>query len=215
MSRILTFCTANIPASVRYLSLYMDYSLTIAQVISKLQQESIIPEYAFNLFTFIHTPDQQDVQVRGTPPAQDINTGFENKSDAEIRRHFHAFLAENGTKGWITTRWFAILDDKSAAQSTIVLHHGMKKSIWDEIHEEVPDTHIPGQHQVCEDDGCIWWKWRVPFRFAWSVWNSISSCDLEVLELYSRPEYLGSDGVVQAEICDQIVNGWPDPKGLV
>lgn len=67
MSRILTFCTANIPASVRYLSLYMDYSLTIAQVISKLQQESIIPEYAFNLFTFIHTPDQQDVQVRGTP----------------------------------------------------------------------------------------------------------------------------------------------------
>ena len=56
----------------------------------------------------------------------------------------------------------------------------------------------------------------MPFRYAWAIWNSISSCDLEVLELYSRPEYLGSDGVVDAETCDKIVNGIAkDPKGLV
>lgn len=56
----------------------------------------------------------------------------------------------------------------------------------------------------------------MPFRYAWAIWNSISSCDLEVLELYSRPEYLGSDGVVDAETCDKIVNGQlSDAKGMV
>jgi len=57
-------------------------------------------------------------------------------------------------------------------------------------------------------------KGTIPVR--WAAWNSISSCDFEVLELYSRPEYLGSDGVVDAETCDEIVNGIvKDSKGLV
>lgn len=185
------------------------------QTINQLLEESIVPEYAFNLFNFIRTPDQEEVQVKGTPLAEDILTGFEGKTDAELRQYFHRFLAERGTMGKITRIWFAVLDDQSATQSTISLHHSMKKSLWDEMHQDTPETLIPGQHEVC-DDGNIWWKWRVPFRYAWTVWNSISSCDFEVLELYSRPEYLGSTGVADAETCDKIVNGiMRDPKGMV
>lgn len=191
------------------------YSTNWSQTIKQLQEESTIPEYAFNLFCFIHTSDQEEVQVKGTPPAEDIMTGFEGQNETQIRQSFHQFLAQRGTMGKITRVWFAVLDSQSAARSTIVLHHSMKKSLWDEIHAEVPETPIPGQHEIC-DDGNIWWKWRVPFRYAWETWNSISNCDFEVLELYSRPEYLDSDGVVDAETCDKIVNGiTKDPKGLV
>lgn len=194
---------------------YISTPTDTIQTVKAFQEESIMPEYAFNLFTFIHTPDQEEVQVKGIPPAEDIVTGFQGQSDAEIRQYFHQFLAEKGTMGKITRIWFAVLDDQSVAQSTIILYHSMKKSLWDEIYAEVPETPIPGQHEIC-DDGNIWWKWRVPFRYAWAIWNSISSCDFEVLELYSRPEYLGSDGVVDAETCDKIVNGeLNDPKGIV
>jgi len=118
--------------------------------------------------------------------------------------------------GKITRIWFAVLDEQSVAQSTIVLHNSMKNVLWDDIHAEVPETPVPGQHEVCDDDN-IWWKWRVLFRYAWEIWNSNSSCDFEVLELYSRPEYLGSDGFIDAETCcDKIVNGGlGDPKGMV
>lgn len=143
------------------------------------------------------------MQVKGTPPAEDLVTGFKDQSEAQIRQYFHRFLAQKGTMGKITRVWFAVLDSQSVSQSTIVLHYRMAKSFWDEIHDEVPET---PQYKIC-GDGNIWWKWRVPFRYAWTVWNSISSCDLEVLELYSRPDYLGLDGVVDAETCDQIVNG--------
>lgn len=48
--------------------------------------------------------------IKGTPPAEDIVTGFEGQSDVEIRQYFHQFLAAKGTMGKITRIWFAVLD---------------------------------------------------------------------------------------------------------
>ena len=109
----------------------------------------------------------------------------------------------------------AVLDELSAAQSTLVLHYGMKKTSWDEMHQYEPETTIPGTGTVCED-GYIWWKWRVPFKYTYSFYMTIEHCDVEVMKMFCRPEHVGPDGVVDYEtghkiLCREI----RDPLGLV
>lgn len=100
----------------------------------------------------------------------------------------------------------AVLDEQSDAQSAVVLHYGIRKSTWDEIHEEVPDQEIPGNGMLRED-GRIWWKFRIPFKHSYSFFTGLEHCDLEILELFCRPEHVGADGVVDTETCDKIIRG--------
>lgn len=97
---------------------------------------------------------------------------------------------------------------------TLLMYYATKKSYWDEMHEQPDvDASIPGHARVCED-GYIWWKWRVPFRFGFYFWNSITSCGMEALELYCRPEYLRADGSVDMDTCSKIIDGdIEDPMG--
>lgn len=56
----------------------------------------------------------------------------------------------------------------------------------------------------------------MPFASAFNLWNSVESLEWDGLELHSRPEYLGEDGVVQTHIPDQIVSGGTiDPKDML
>ena len=53
------------------------------------------------------------------------------------------------------------------------MHHHMKKSSWVELLEERKEVFIPGQAEVNEAEDSIWWKWRIPFKSAFSIWNNI------------------------------------------
>lgn len=55
-----------------------------------------------------------------------------------------------------------------------VLHYSIRKSTWDEIHEEALDRKVPG-NETLREDGRIWWKFRIPFKIrirssrGWSI----------------------------------------------
>ncbi|PWY67645.1 hypothetical protein BO94DRAFT_540435 [Aspergillus sclerotioniger CBS 115572] len=202
MSDIMFFFTANMPGSV----------------FSQLFDESQTAENAVPFLTLIRTPDQQEVDEWGTePPIDDFETGFLGKTDDELRCFFRQFLAERppSSQGNIGGHWMAVLDELSAAQSTIVLHYGMKKPDWDEIYQYEPEKTIPGTGKVCED-GYIWWKWRVPFKHSYHFYMTIEHCDIEVMEMFCRPEYVDSDGVVDCDTCYKILyREIRDPLGLV
>lgn len=79
------------------------------------------------------------------------------------------------------------------------MHYAYEKLTWD-----ISGEFIPGNGQVCEDEN-IWWKWMVPSKYAWVFWNSLNNVDVG-LELCSRPEYVGEDGVLQVHIPQAINN---------
>lgn len=148
-------------------------------------------------------------------PIENFETGFLGQTDDELRHYYRRFLAERGTMGTIGENWMAVLDENSAAQSTVVLHYGMAKSDWDELNENCPDEPIPGTGRVC-DDGYIWWKWRIPFRNAYSFFTGLDSTGEETLDLYCRPEYISADGVLDVESVDKVMDGvLPDTYGIL
>lgn len=165
----------------------------------------------------IRAPTQEVNNLYGTdPPTEDFETGFRGQSDDEIHHFVQRLFAEGRGIGFLEKRWFAILDGESTSQSAVVLYHGRKKSLWDKDHEDPEvDSTIPGEHRI-RDNGFIWWKWHIQFRFAWTFFVDIEYCSEEVLELYSRPEYQALGEVVDAETCHKIVKAeLPDPKGVV
>ena len=148
-------------------------------------------------------------------PIEDFETGFLGQTDDELRQYYRRFLAERGDMGTIGENWMAVLDEKSAAQSTVVLHYGIKKSDWDELHENCPDEPIPGTGRVC-DDGYIWWKWRIPFKNAYSFFTGLDSTGEETLGLYCRPEYISAEGVLDVDTVDKVMDGvLPDTYGIL
>ncbi|GKZ25309.1 hypothetical protein AbraIFM66951_002229 [Aspergillus brasiliensis] len=202
MSDIMTFFTANMPASVW----------------NQLFEESQTAESACPFLTLIRYPEQEEVDEWGTKaPIEDFETGFLGKSDDELRQYFRRFLAERPPEkqGNIDGHWMAELDDHSAAESRIVLHYGMKKSLWDYMHEYEPEAEVFADGKLC-DDGYIWWKWRVPFKYSYSFFIAIECCDFEVMQLFCRPEYRDSRGVVDYETCDKIIRREiRDPLGII
>ncbi|KAK2589453.1 hypothetical protein QQS21_012869 [Conoideocrella luteorostrata] len=186
MSAILLFCTAK--------------------VVDQLMEDCAIPHDADNIFSLVRTPDQEHLDEWKTePPVQDFNTGFEAASDGELRNLIGP-LIQRSTRGDSTSLasdWMAVLDDKSEAQSAVVLHYSYPQELWGEP--------IVGPAEVIQ--GTIWWKWRVPFEAAWTMFNVVCSCGYDGIELFSRDEYRNSEGVLQTEIPDKISSGeMEDPK---
>lgn len=57
------------------------------------------------------------------------------------------------------------------------------------------------------EDGRIWWKWRVPFKHAWTFYNSFESDPTDTtLNLYARPE-MHKVGVVDMDTVQKIMDG--------
>lgn len=171
----------------------------------------------------LETTTQTEVDRKGTKPDtinQDFTSDFQDKTEDEVCHLIRKWIERNGRSGGISNRWIAVLDGKSVEDGTLLMYYAMKKSYWDETHKvelesgvDAGTIPVPGHARVCED-GCIWWKWRVPFRFGFYFWNSITSCGMEVLELYCRPGYLRADGAVDMDTCSGIIEGdIEDPMG--
>ncbi|EFY91912.1 hypothetical protein MAC_02197 [Metarhizium acridum CQMa 102] len=150
--------------------------------------------------------DSNDYEWKTEPPVQDFNTGLEATSDCELRNLIRPLIQRSigGDSTSLAGDWMAVLDEKSEAQSAVVLHYSHPQEVWVEP--------IVGPAEVGE--GTIWWKLRVPFKAAWTLFNAVGSCGYDGIELYSRDEYRNSEGVLQTEIPDKIITGeMEDSKG--
>jgi hypothetical protein len=171
-------------------------------------QESALPDGAFNIFSLVRTPDQALDEWNTEPPVQDFDTGFDGKSDTELRKFLQERLDEHTDTQTtsISDSWLAVLDNKSPSQNTVVLHYAYEKSSWG-------SGSIPGPAEFSDDNKTIWWKWRVPFKSAWTFWNAVGSIGADAIEIYSRAEYRNSEGILQTETPQKIIDGEiEDPK---
>lgn len=162
------------------------------------------PDFTMNFFSLVRTPDQPDVDDWATePPVDYFTTGFLGKTDAELRRFPTERIPQVEHGQTVDKRWVAVLDEQSMSTQTVVLHSSYAKSLWDEVR---PGEPIPAGGEPFED-GRIWWKWRVPFKHAWTFYNSLESDPTAtMLNQYARPE-LHKDGVVDMDTVQKIMDG--------
>ncbi|GKZ96486.1 hypothetical protein AnigIFM63604_010273 [Aspergillus niger] len=199
MTSIFLFCTSNVPAN------------TINQFMTEFADASEDP----NIFCLVRTPDQDQFDEWGTePPVQDFTTGFENASDSALRLYTQNRIDElkdAGKAGGLTPGWLAKLDERSRRDSTVVLQYRKIKANWAQALEDAEEQfQIPGQADV--DDQNIWWKWRVPFADAFQLFNSVDGGVPDMIRLFTRPEFMDSEGVLQVDVPRQIIKGEiPDP----
>lgn len=188
------------------------------QVFNQIMHETLQVENGSPFLTILRTPDQQEIDEWGTEaPIEDFETGFLGKREDELRRFYRQWLAKTpgSLQGDVNEHMMAVLDERSAIDSTMILYWGMKKHHWDDYCKFQPGKPITGNGNLCED-GYIWWKWRVPFKHAFELFLKAEHCDTEVVELFCRPEYQVPDGVVDYETCNKILNlEIPDPLGIV
>ncbi|SPB44267.1 hypothetical protein CAN33_0049965 [Aspergillus niger] len=199
MMSIFLFCTSNVPAN------------TINQFMTEFADASEDP----NIFCLVRTPDQDQFDEWGTePPVQDFTTGFENASDSALRLYTQNRIDElkdAGKAGGLTPGWLAKLDERSRNDSTVVLQYRKIKANWAQALEDAEEQfQIPGQADV--DDQNIWWKWRVPFADAFQLFNSVDGGVPDMIRLFTRPEFMDSEGVLHVDVPRQIIKGEiPDP----
>lgn len=162
------------------------------------------PGFAVNFFSLVRTPDQPDIDDWATePPVNDFTTGFLGKTDSELRRFPAERIPQVEHGQTVDQRWVAVLDERSMSTQTLVLHNSYAVNLWNKVHPEKP---IPAGREVFED-GRIWWKWRVPFKHAWTFYNSLESDPTDTtLNLYARPE-LHKDEVVDMDTVQKIMDG--------
>lgn len=191
MSGILLFCTDQVQA----------------QVINQLMEDCTFPDpdLAYNIFSLVRTPDQPDIDKTNTsPPVEDFTTGFLGKSDAELRLFPRMRLPQMEHGQNINKGWVGILDKKSMSTQTVVLHYSYPKHLWDGT---FPGAPVPANGEVFDQDGRIWWKQRVPFKHAWTFFNSLESDPtFDTVELYGKPELL-KDGVLDMDTAYKILEG--------
>ncbi|GLA04852.1 hypothetical protein AnigIFM60653_004916 [Aspergillus niger] len=199
MTSIFLFCTSNVPANM------------INQFMTEFADASEDP----NIFCLVRTPDQEQFDEWGTePPVQDFTTGFENASDTALRLYTQNRIDElkdAGKAGGLTPGWLAKLDERSRHDSTVVLQYRKIKANWAQALEDAEEQfQIPGQADV--DDQNIWWKWRVPFADAFQLFNSVDEGVPDMIRLFTRPEFMDSEGVLHVDVPRQIIKGEiPDP----
>ncbi|PYH31568.1 uncharacterized protein BO87DRAFT_378901 [Aspergillus neoniger CBS 115656] len=163
-----------------------------------------------NLFCVVHTPGQASFESYGTElPISDFSTGFKDETDTELRlwaRNKISELREHGNEGMLQSYCIAVMDEQSRQDSTIVLHYNEELSLWAQSLKdaELP-FNIPGDANVSEDE--IWWKWRLPISGAHHLFNSVDDGDFVMIELLSRPEYVGLKGVVNIDIPVKFIRG--------
>ncbi|PYI02605.1 hypothetical protein BO78DRAFT_400403 [Aspergillus sclerotiicarbonarius CBS 121057] len=196
MSTHFLFCTADMPASM--LNDFMD------------QFRCFHSPDCPTFFCVVRTPDQTDFDEWGTElPISDFSTGFKNATDAELRRFARQKISELrdvGKRGPLDSDWIAIMDERSRRDGTVVMQFNKELSMWTQDLEDAEEPfEIPGDTDVSGDD--IWWKWRVPFAGAVQVFNSVDNGDPVMIRLYSRPEYVGPDGVLNVDIPRKIIRG--------
>lgn len=163
-----------------------------------------------NVFSLVRTLDQDHFDNWGTePPVQPFTTGFKDATDTELRLYTHhkvKDLRRTGNRSGLTQYWIAKLDERSSHDSTVIMQYCMEREIWAQMLEDTEQEFcIPGQTDVTDDE--IWWKWRVQFKDSFQLFNSVDEGDLDMMTLYTRPEYLDSDGVFHVDIPRKIIRG--------
>ncbi|RAK89105.1 hypothetical protein BO79DRAFT_287197 [Aspergillus costaricaensis CBS 115574] len=196
MSTFFLFCTADIPASI--LNDFMD------------QFRKVYDDNMPNLMCVVRSPDQSYYPDWGTElPISDFLTGFKDATNSELRAFTQAKIAELGARGEagsLEPDWIAVMDERSLRDRTVVMQFNMEMSMWAQDLEDADEPfEIPGNADIEGDD--IWWKWRVLFSGAQQIFNSIDCGDPPMIQLYSRPEYLGSDGVVKVDVIRKTIRG--------
>lgn len=151
-----------------------------------------------NMFSLIRTPEQEKVDGWGTqPPVEDFTTGFKDASDTDLRLYTRNRIEElknTGDESQLSPGWVAILDERSARDSTVILQLCEEKSLWaTELEDAEVEYHVPGEADVYQDE--IWWKWRVRFTDAVQLFVSLNDGDFRAMQWYTRPERHGPDGV--------------------
>ncbi|KAL4914046.1 hypothetical protein BDW62DRAFT_191306 [Aspergillus aurantiobrunneus] len=168
------------------------------QVVSQLMEECTIddPEWYLNVFTLVPTPDEELLDEYCQPPTEDFATAFEGWSDSQLRQWFHQRMSR--LRGITVERGFlAVLDDKSAAQSTVVIHFRFAKETLDQY------PHLMDARGDLDEHGHYWWKWRVRFRSAYKAFNELKSCEPETVDRFMHPGLIDPEGILDVDrVCD-------------
>ncbi|PWY88907.1 hypothetical protein BO94DRAFT_534778 [Aspergillus sclerotioniger CBS 115572] len=196
MTAIFLFCTANVPAS------------TVNRFMTEFSETSEGP----NFFSLVRHPDQSSFDEWGTElPVGDFTTGFREATDAQLRLYANnkiAALRQTGAEGGLEPEWIAKLDERSQYDSTVVLQYCMPKSTWIQSLEDAElEFHVPGQADIAEASDEIWWTWRVGFADAFWLFNGVDDGDVDMILLYTRPEFLDPDGVLHVDVPRGIIQG--------
>lgn len=150
------------------------------QVINRLMQDSSIPEHGRNIFSLVRTPDQTTLDnFNSNPPINPFSTGFLNTPDTELRRYTRQRISdlERERSISLSSKWVAVLDERSVTDNTVVIHRYETKSEWEQLQREAEGewVGIPGMAENNEDDDSIWWKWRVPFDAVFHLYNHVET----------------------------------------
>lgn len=91
---------------------------------------------ASKIFSSIRNPYQSTLDSPNTnPPVEDFQVGFEGYSDTDLLLLVRQRLADRRRQKnhSLPTDWIAVLDERSAAETNIVIHHHMEKSEWEDV----------------------------------------------------------------------------------
>lgn len=178
------------------------------QVVSQLMEECTVeePEKYLNVFSLVPTPEEEVFDEYCKTPTEDFETGFEGWSDSQFRQWFHQRMSE--LRGTTIEHGFpAVLDDKSATQSTAVIHFRFAKETLDQY------PHLMEARGDLDEHGYYWWKWCVPFRYAYIFFNDLKFCEPEIVDMLVRPDFIESKGILDAvtprKIMERVID---DPR---
>ena len=158
-----------------------------------------------NFVCLVCHPDQSSFDEWGTePPVEDFITGFRDARHAQLRLYTNkqiAALRQTGEDIGLEPEWIVKLDERSQQDSTVVLQYCIRKSTWiQSLADAEQEFQVPGRADISAARDEIWWGWRVGFADAFWLFNGVDGGDVDMILLFTRPEFLDAEKVLHVDV---------------
>lgn len=169
-----------------------DDELKLVQAVADLITQSQRTEGSSNCWTLIKNPEQTDIDGNGTPlPITPYKTGYKDASvdtlTSDVRRRVPEYV------GLLTPRTFAILDERSARDQTVLLVHEFETMPDDGLEED------GGEEENEENLQKEWKQFRVNFVGSWEMMAQLEEAEETFLEAPPTEDDYDENGVYQVQ----------------
>jgi len=155
-----------------------------------------------NFYSLVRDPAQASYDDWQTKiPVPDFPNGFLEYTASQLQEYVTSHRAQIERAGNLEVGQFAVLDERSATDGTVVLWKELEKDLMKEEGQE--EESESGE----EGDGKVWRQWRVKFENSERIATDLDMT-MEMWPVYCRDDLVGEDDVFNVKRAVEIfVNG--------
>jgi len=152
----------------------------------------------------VRDPSQDSYDAWKTqPPVPEFSNGFSGYTASQLQEYVTSHEAQIEEGGNLEARQFAVLDERSESDGTVVLWMQLDKDLMGLDQAAGEEGEESGDVEAEEEVEKVWRQWRVKFEDSEKIAIDLDMT-IEMWPVYCREDLVGEDGVFNVKRAIEI-----------